>query len=537
VAGPLNGFNEAGAGSDLRWYLAVMWRRRFVILPLLVLLPLTAFLLSETPPPRHEASATVLLNRQSQGVSEIADPTVWDPQRTIRTQSQLARLPEVARRVVEAVGRPAGDAGSFLANSSVSSDEENDFLVFRVRDADQSVAVRLANAYAAKYIEYRRELDTQALREASDQLAGQLADLRREGIAPDTQAYQSLLARQQQLETAETLLASRALLVKPATGAGLVGSDDSRRLMLAAGLGLILGLGLAFLVEALDTRVRSAGALVDRLRLPLLGTIPPPPRRLRSERRLVMLDAPNHPAAEAYRMLRASLEMVRPAECRLLMVTSAVEGEGKSTTAANLALAMARAGQHVILVDLDLYRPGLERWFRLRATAGLTDVALAGVPLEDALRSVELVDGPRLPPALELQFRPNSTNGGRRVGRFEVLTRGAPPQNPGEFLATYEFDAVLEGLRERAEIVIVDGPPLLLSGDGLLLGTKLDGMLVIARQDLLKDAQVQELDRVLSSCPAAKLGLVVTGARPQGGGYYYRYHGREVGQPQRQLAD
>jgi polysaccharide biosynthesis transport protein len=524
-------------GTDLRWYLGVLWRRKFVILPLLVVLPLVAFLRADPGPTTYQASATVLLNRQSGGASEIGDPSLWDPARTIRTQAQLARLPEVAARVVEAAHLPGRDSAGFLGSSSVGSDEDNDFLIFRVRDGDPEIATRLANIYAAKYIEYRRELDTQSLREAQKELSEQLAQLRLQGVSPTSNAYQSLITRQQQLRTAETLQASKSLLVEPAAGAGLVGSQESRTLLLAFGLGLILGLGLAFVVEALDTRVRSVDDLVRLLGLPLLGTLPPPARHLRRKKKLAMLDEPNQPSAEPYRMLRASLELARPEDCRLFMVTSAVEAEGKSTTAANLAVAMARAGQHVVLMDLDLYRPGLERWFRLPSRPGLTDVAKGTVELEQAFRPVSLRPVPPAALALAETSTVTSLNGHRRAGKLELLARGAPPESPGEFVSTSEFHALIESVRERADVVIVDGPPLLLSGDGLLLSSKLDALLVVARANVLKEREVQELERMLSSCPAAKLGLVVTGSVSAAGSYYYRYRAREIEEPQRQLAD
>jgi polysaccharide biosynthesis transport protein len=537
VRGAPNGLPEPGSGADLRWYLGVVWRRRFVILPLLVVLPLLAFLRADSGETTYDASATVLLNRQSQGVSEIGDPSLWDPGRTIRTQTQLARLPEVAARVVEASRLPGRDAGTFLGNSSVSSDEENDFLVFHVRDPDPEVATRLANLYASEYIDYRRELDTRSLREAQAELTEQLDQLRRQGVEPTANAYQTLITRLQQLKTAETLQASKSLLVRPAAGAAPAASQERRTIWLALGLALILSIGLAFIVEALDARVRSVDELVRLLGMPLLGTIPAPARRLRRKRKLVMLDEPNNPAAEPYRMVRASLEMAKPADCRVIMVTSAVEAEGKSTTAANLAVAMARAGQHVVLLDLDLYRPGLEHWFRLPARPGLTEVASGKIQLEDAVRPVSL--RPDLPVVLALADDESVTslNGHRRAGRLELLTRGRPPDSPGEFIATADFQAALQEIRQRADVVIVDGPPLLLSGDGLTLSSRVDALLVVARVNVLKERDVQELERVLASCPADKLGLVVTGAVAPAGGYYYRYRVREIREPQRQLAD
>jgi succinoglycan biosynthesis transport protein ExoP len=531
-------FTEPGTAPDLQTYLRVLWRRKLVLLPLVIVLPLMVFLRADSPGTTYEASATVLLNRQSQGLSEVSDPTLWDAGRMIRTQSQIARLPEIARRVVEASGLRDRGAGDFLGNSSISSDEDNDLLVFLARDRDPEVAVRLTNLYATKYIEYRRELDTRALREALRLVGEQLEEAKSQGVGPESALYQSLLERQQQLQTAETLLQSNALLVRPAASAGATPSGERRMVLLALGLGLILGLGLAFVVEALDTRVRSIEELTGAISAPLLGTIPPPPRSLRRQRALVMLKEPNSPSAEPYRMLRASLEIARPEDCRLLMLTSAIEAEGKSTTAANLAVSMAQAGEHVILVDLDLYRPGVDRWFRLPASPGLTDVVVRKIPLEEALRAVPVVSG-RAAALLAAGRAPASaTNGGTRAGKLEVLTRGTAPDSPGEFVARSDFNAVLEQLRARADVVIVDGPPLLLSGDALMLSSKLDGILVVARMNILKRRQVQELDRILASCPAARLGLVVTDAAPEGGGYYYhRYRVREVEERQRQLAD
>jgi Mrp family chromosome partitioning ATPase len=165
-------------------------------------------------------------------------------------------------------------------------------------------------------------------------------------------------------------------------------------------------------------------------------------------------------------------------------------------------------------------------------------VALANVPLEDALRSVSLRSSRRgVFAVVDRDSAVVSRNGRGRVGRLEVLTRGSAPENPGEFIAAHELETALDELRGRADIVIVDGPPLLLSGDGIVLSSKVDGMLVVARLNVLKQAQVDELWRILSSCPAAKLGVVITGAPAQGGYYYYRYDRRKIEEPQRQLAD
>src|SRR5205814_1509032 len=135
--------------------------------------------------------------------------------------------------------------------------------------------------------------------------------------------------------------------------------------------------------EALDTRVRSAEEVVERLELPLLARLPEPPRKLRADNRLAMLAEPTGVQAEAFRMLRTNLEFsALGKEIRTIMVTSSVEQEGKSTTVANLAIALARAGQRVVLVDLDLRRPFIDRFFDLDDHAGLTQVAIGHATLE-----------------------------------------------------------------------------------------------------------------------------------------------------------
>jgi Mrp family chromosome partitioning ATPase/capsular polysaccharide biosynthesis protein len=548
---------DAASSYDLRWYLTVIWRRKFVILPVIVLIPLITYLSAKSPPPSYKASATVLLNRQSQGLSGLNDPTLWDPARTTRTQAQIARMPEVAKRVVAASGVSGLSPGGFLADSSVSSDPDNDLLTFRARAANPALARRFANLYARKYIAYRSELDTKALREASRLATRQLAQLRRHGLGPSTNVYQLLFQRQQQIAQAETLQASNSLLVRKAGSAGKVAFGSTRNLILAGGLAVILALGLAFVANTLDTRVRSVDDLVASLRLKLLGTIPKSRSYTRRRRRLVMLHDPGSEQAEPYRMLRASLDVARPADSNMVMVTSAVWAEGKTTVAANLALAMARAGKRVILVDLDFYRPALERLFSLPVTPGLTDVAAGTVQLQEAVRRVPLDSSTAHVPGPGPAFsEPNGSarggsrglgttfsepNGSARAGSLEVLAAGAPWDGSGDFIATQAFQVAMERVRHRADVVIADGPPLLLSGDALALSALLDSVLIVSKLGALKQRQVLELERVLRSCPALKLGIVVTSVPKHGTEYYARrsYARQRVpgGEMQRELIE
>jgi capsular exopolysaccharide synthesis family protein len=189
---------------------------------------------------------------------------------------------------------------------------------------------------------------------------------------------------------------------------------------------------------------------------------------------------------------------------RSIMVTSAVEKEGKSTTIANLAVALVRAGRHVVLVDLDLRRPLLHQFFELEARPGVTDVALGEVELEDALSAM--------------------TPDPMSEGLLEVLTSGSVPPDAGEFVGTPALTAILDELRRRADIVLVDAPPMLQLGDAMTLSASVDGLIVVTRLGVVSRPMLTEVRRVLEACPAEKLGFVVTAANVEKGeGYGYGY--------------
>jgi receptor protein-tyrosine kinase len=201
-----------------------------------------------------------------------------------------------------------------------------------------------------------------------------------------------------------------------------------------------------------------------------------------------------------------------------IMITSASRGEGKSTTIANLAIAFARAGRRVALVDLDLRRPTLDRLFNLDRDLGVTHVALGRATLDDALIRIPVLD-------VDHGLAHASSNGAG-PGYLDVLPCGSLPPNAAEFAGSHALSDVLAELSERADLILVDAPPILQVSDSMMLSAKMDGLLVVTRLPEIRRPVVEELRRVLETAPVVKLGFVVTGTgagESYGYGYGYQY--------------
>jgi capsular exopolysaccharide synthesis family protein len=200
---------------------------------------------------------------------------------------------------------------------------------------------------------------------------------------------------------------------------------------------------------------------------------------------LVMLTEPHSPAAEAYRSLAANLQFAySDRQLQTIGITSSAAGEGKSTTVANLAIALAQTGRRLIIVDADLRRPGQHTLFGLDREEGLTNVLLgenAQLPLRDT-----------------------------PVAGVRLLTSGPMPANPLEVLGSRRFDQVLALARAQADFVLVDTPPAGALADAAVLAPRLEGMLLVVsagrtRRDMARRAR-EQLERVNANL----LGVVLT---------------------------
>ena len=506
----------SGQSAPLRDYLEILRRRKWIVLSVTVLFVLGAAGYSLLKTPVYQASTDVLLTQDPSssltGVQSLDLST--QPDRFVQTQANLARGSEIAQRVIAQLRLQGTSVQDFLNHSSVSAVPNANVLSFAYQSTSADVATSVASAYAGQYIAFRHQLERDALEATRRQVQAQIDQLAATG---DTRSalYASLVDKERQLATMEALQSTDVYVVRTSNSAVQVSPRPVRDVLLGFVLGLVVGIGLAFLREALDTRVRGAQAIANSLGLPLLARIPEPPQRLRTDNELVMLADPMSGDAEPYRILRTNVEFsTLDLDVRSIVFTSAIENEGKSTTVCNLAIALARTGKRVLLVDLDLRRPSIHRFFGLAGADGVTQAVLGHVPLKEAVSRVpseSLLAGtervqPDPPPGASWHV------GDWEKGRLDVLVAGAIPPDPGEFVASRALDETLGKLRTWYDLVLIDAPPMFGVGDAMALSARVDAMVVVVRIETARRGMLAELHRALQTTPAIKLGFVASGA-------------------------
>lgn len=277
-----------------------------------------------------------------------------------------------------------------------------------------------------------------------------------------------------------------------------------RNILFGLLLGILFGIGLAVLRDMLDNTVKDQADLEEVTGAGIVGNIP-----LDKERRkhpAISFENDNSAIAEAFRKLRTNLQFLavdnRP---RVIVVTSSLPSEGKSTTAINLALALAEAEHSVVLVDGDMRRPMLHKYLDVVGAVGFSTVLSGGATLDEALQKT-------------------------RFPGLTVLTSGAIPPNPSELLGSMSAKKLLSEMRTRFEYVILDSTPLLAVTDAAILAAGADGVLVMARFGQTKREQLAHAVGSLEGVGAALLGAVFTMVPSRGTSSYnynYSYYGAE----------
>ena len=535
-----NGWYESVSLSD---YVGVVWRRKWIALLVTVMVTAAAFGFSERQQKLY--SATSQLVNTSASTTTVAGKNSSGNTWSTSHAPLLATLAG-AQWVIHHAGLGKITPTQLLNETTIVPDANVDAIDFTVTDPTPAVSQQLANAWADYSGSYSNKVDSTGLRatiaglnqliaqgeeQITTNLAGKNPALKGDTPLQISQAnarvqsaitsYQGTLNK----KTAQLSNPGLQLNSRSSQSANKTQPKTARNALIGLVLGLILGVILAFLQDLLDTRIRTVDEVGRRLRLPLLASIPSRPRALRDQP-VVLMSAQGGaqmPTAEAFRILKLNLSSTLKRGMKVIMFTSASDDEGISTTIANLAVALARSGQHVVVVDGNMRRPALGGFFGLDDRTGVSDILSGHSQLSDALTIVDV--------SRDVPIDAGSNGSGGGAGLLEVLPAGPIPADAAELLDSRAMTELLRELRTRADVVLVDAPPMLPVTDAMVLGTKVDAVVVVARARLASRPQLVALARALDACAAPRLGFVFVGGAADDAQEYGGYVGASPAQP------
>jgi capsular exopolysaccharide synthesis family protein len=445
---------------DLKGYLKLFRARRTLILvcALLGLAAAAAVTLRATP--IYQAKTVIFISTDDGGtnVDSAYQGNLFTQQR-VKSYSSVVTSPLVLNDVVKQL-KLAESPDALAGQVGVSTPLDTVLLNITVKDPQPQRAMAIANATADSFQRVVESLESK----------GQAASI---------------------------------VTASVVTPADLPGSPVSPRPKLNLLLGLLVGLavGVAGAVarQTLDTSVKTPEEVRELFDLPTLAVVPYDEQALRHP--LIVNGLPGEPRVEAFRQLRTSLQFVdvdrRP---RSIVITSAMSGEGKTTTVANLAVSLAAANWQVVLVDADLRRPRLAEYFGLEGAVGLTDVLSGQVPLEVALQT----------------WGPD--------GRIRILPAGSVPPNPSELLASHQMSELI-GRLESLGLTLIDAPPLLPVTDAAVLAPRASGVIIVANSGKVRREQLAAIVTQLRTVKAHLYGAVLNRAKAGRDSYGYGYSG------------
>lgn len=500
---------------ELERVAATLRNRWGLILACFVATTAAAFGFSLTQPKEYSASASLLF--RDPGYAQALYGTAIlstnpDPAREAATNVKLVSLGAVANRTAAALG--GGLTGSEVKGKvGIAQEGEADVVSVTATDPRPRRARRLANAFARQFIAFRTEADREKLRDAQRLAERQFDELSlAEKAGPRGEALSSAAER---LGVLASLQTGNAELVEPAATPSSPSSPrTARNTALGALIGLLLGIGLAFLLERLNRRLRTPDEAAAAYGLPVLGTIP----LSKAIREGEELGALPFAEEEAFRTMRAGLRYFNvDRDVRSVLVTSHAAGEGKSTVAWHVAR-IAASTSRTLLVEADLRNPGLAAAHRLSSGPGLAELLTHQVDVAAAVQEVEVRTGAR-----------------SGSGRLDVIVAGASPPNPAELLESKAMGQLLERLGAEYEFVVVDTPPTGVVSDAFPLLSAVAGVIVVSRLGVASRDSAAQLREQLRQLGAPLLGVVTNGVKLRGRGRYgYGYYGRREPEKERQ---
>jgi Mrp family chromosome partitioning ATPase len=515
---PAHPGDDPDTGQYTMEILHILWRHRLLIAAVTIVTAAAAFGLSHLQAKQYEATAQMIL--ADPGSSSIFDSSglVVDPTRHVRTQAEVATSGPVLTRASRMLD---GRLGTDELDDAVSvrASRDLDLVTIHALDATPDGAAEIADAVGLSYQQLVSD-DVQAkasaaiaeLDAARTEIQARIDDLEQAIAAdPDNAALRaerdaavaeavSLEGRARQVAVDAALYGSGVLLFEPASPPeGPARPQPLRTAVLAGFVGLVGAAGFAWWRSQRSLTAEHRHEPASILRAPLLGVVPDLGAMMVTSHAPALTD-PESAAAEAYNFVAASLMHAVGNRPAVVLVTSPGQGDGKTVTALNTAVAVARGGSDVVLVDGDERVRGLTRWFGIPHSAGLTDLG-NGRTYEEC----------------------SSLLVGWEGAAFSVVPAGSRAGNSAGFFRSSGFARALTALRAREALVVVDSPPTLVVADALAIAPHADGVVLVIRQGTQLAAIQDVRDRIVTAGTPI-LGYVFNRTRQRSsGGYGHGY--------------
>lgn len=513
---------EPQEAAVLSRLLRVIRVRKWFMTAAVVIAVAAAVAISLLLTPQYRATAQIM--RQQTNLDRALFGTqifeLSDVQRELQTGATMVKKREVAEKVKEQLGWQQS-IEALLEMVSVSPSGQTNLIDITAVSSDPQTAADVANAFAAYFIEYRREVDRGIVESARKTIQDELGRL-----SPADARSQKGIMLAEKVGSLQILEEMQTGGYEEAQTAEIPASPYRPRLVLNITLallgGLLLATVLAFLLESLDRRIKNEETLAHEFGLPVLASVPEVGRRRKRTAKgspFVGFSDERSPVSESFRTLRSNLRYFETdGRVGTILITSAHPEEGKTLTTVNLALSLALSGARVCVMEADLRRPTIDRHFGLSREVGVSSVLAGTHTFAEAAQIVQIDE---FVPAVALKEGRGGAVAPLRKNLC-CLTSGPLPPNPAELVGSARMGELLATAIRSADYVLVDSPPLLLVADTLALVGQVGSVLVAARINRTTIDDARQVRTLLNRIKAPTLGVVATGVR-RSRGYYYRY--------------
>ncbi|RLD06200.1 MAG: protein tyrosine kinase [Chloroflexota bacterium] len=508
--------------DDIRRYSILIWHWAWLIILATILAAGTAYFVSQRMTPIYQASSTLLVN-EAPGTQGTDYSSVMTSQRLTQTYAEMLTKQPVLDEVIDQLSLPM-EASDLKRTITVQPVRDTQLIDIKVEEIDPVRAAAIANAVGIAFANQNKAMQEARYASTKESLKSQLDDIQLQidgistslaalGDVPESQAererldnvlsqyrqtYAYTLQSYEQVRLAEAETISNVVQAENAVPPkGPISPKVFQNTALAGVVGAMLAVGVIFLIEALDDTIRSPDEVERYLQLPVLGVI----RGIEDTEELIAAAQPRAPVSEAFRSLRTNIQYASVDHpLNSILITSATQGEGKTTVAANLSSVLAQGGKRVSLIDADLRRPRLHSQMNISNRRGLTSLFMGqDIQLNGALRE-------------------------SRIPNLSLITSGNLPPNPAELLGSEKMQQILAKVEAQSDVVILDSPPVIAVTDATVLSQRVDGVLLVIQPGTAKVAAIQKAIEQLRRVGANVIGVVLNNVASNSSRYSYYYY-------------